>query len=442
MRRLIMFSLLAISVFVVCGAVRCDSLRVSFALNKATFNPTLDNNAALMEKFIDGIVTAEKSGCLDSVVVYGYASPDGPFLNNDRLSIQRCNSVAEYISRHAGISMKYIRTSPGGVAWEGLRALVTENTNTPSRDTVIRILDRYIPGACTNRVMSDRCMKSLIDIDNGHTYRWMVDNLFTELRFALAVYTYTHADPQPAPIDDSSCPEKTDETEPDSVAVNPIPENIEPAPDPAISSADAEDRVDSIRSTETEVSPMAYEPFHRLAVKTNLLYDVALLPNLEVEWLINKHWSVALEGGVSCWRHVLKDKDYYLAMISPEVKRWIRPRAPWHGFYVGAFAVGGLYDFCELTHGYRGEGVAAGLSVGYMWPLSRCLSLEAAIGGGYLYSRYKEYEVLDGHHVYQRTKDLNYFGPLKVKLSLVWRLWDINKPGRSNNLKTVLQHEK
>ena len=438
MRRLLMFSFLAISVFVVCGAVRCDSVKVSFALNKATFNPSLDNNAILMDEFIKGIVAAEKSGALDSVVVYGYASPDGPFLTNDKLSIQRCNSVADYISRHAGIKPDYIHTYPGGVAWEGLRALVVGNTNTPSRDTVISILDRYLPAACTNRVASDRCMKSLNDIDNGRTYRWMVDNLFTELRFALAAYTYTSIPENTStPTDsiDSSC---SDNVEPDSLAVDLMPENIEPALDPAISSADAEDRVYSILpSAETAVSVALPAPAHRFAVKTNLLYDVALLPNLEVEWRFNDHWSAALEGGVSCWRHVLKDKDYYLAMISPEVKRWIRPRAPWHGFYVGAFVGGGLYDFCNLTRGYRGEGAMAGLSIGYMWPLSHCLSFEAAIGGGYLFTRYKEYVPLDGHHVYQRTKDLNYFGPLKVKFSLVWRLWDMNR--RSNNPQTVVQ---
>lgn len=174
------------------------------------------------------------------------------------------------------------------------------------------------------------------------------------------------------------------------------------------------------------------KPIHRLAVKTNLLYDAALLPDIEVEWRINNNWSLALEGGVAWWGKYSNEKSYRLAMVSPEVKRWFFTRGPWHGLYVGLFGGAGLYDFEKTSKGYRGEGAMGGLSVGYMWPVSRCLSLEAALGGGYLYTRYKEYTPIGDHHVYQRTKNLNYFGPLKVKFALVWRLWNVNKTARVN----------
>lgn len=177
----------------------------------------------------------------------------------------------------------------------------------------------------------------------------------------------------------------------------------------------------------------ATQPLHRLALKTNLLYDALLLPNVEAEWRFNDKWSVALESGIAWWGIYSGNKSYRLAMVSPEVKRWLRPRGPWHGIYIGAFAGVGLYDLEKSSRGYRGEGAMGGLSVGYMWPISRCLSLEAAVGAGYLYTRYKEYIPRDGHHVYQRTKEINYFGPLKAKFSLVWRLWDVNKLGNAKN---------
>ncbi|MDE6002054.1 MAG: DUF3575 domain-containing protein, partial [Prevotella sp.] len=77
--------------------------------------------------------------------------------------------------------------------------------------------------------------------------------------------------------------------------------------------------------------------------------------------------------------------------------------------------------------GYMGNGYMVGLSYGYMWPIGRCLSLEAGVGAGYMYTRYEEYKPFDGHYLYQRTKTLNYFGPLKLKFSLAWRFNDINK---------------
>lgn len=405
MRRSITFFLLIISVFVMYGAALCDSTKVYFALNKATIIPTHDSNAESMVEFIDGVVAAAHSGHIDHIDVYAYASPEGPFLNNNRLSVERCNVVADYISRHVNVPLKDIHTYPGGVAWEGLRTLVIENPHTPYRSAVLRILDEYIPDACTNRDMSDICRVSLMSIDNGHTYRWMLENLFPRLRYSLVIYTYTTAD---SPID------------------HPVRKNTGIAPGLISAAAMAAPLPSSI----DDITPMPLQPLHRLAIKTNLLYDAALLPNIEVEYLAGKHWSVAIEGGVAWWGKYSKERSYRLAMVSPEVKYWIRPRAPWHGLYAGAFAGGTLYDLEKGSPGYRGEGAFGGISLGYMWPVSRCLSLEAAVGAGYLFTRYKEYIPLEGHHVYQRTKDLHYFGPLKVKLSLVWRLWDQNKSVR------------
>lgn len=401
--------LFVICVFVVYGANQCDSVKIFFALNKAAYNPALEDNAQSMSNFIDRLATAKKTGNLDRIVVYGYASPEGPFLNNVRLSEKRCKVIADLISHNAGIPLSDIQTVPGYLAWEGLRTLAFNDTLTPNRDEVIRILDEYIPEACTDMKISDQCQKSLIAIDNGQTYKWMLENLFPQLRFSLAVYAYNT---------------------PEASMVHPKVEIFNLEPELTLT----QDIV-----TYPTVAPvyrrntLPTEPLHRLAIKTNFLYDAALLPNLEVEWRMNDKWSLALEGGVAWWGRYSKDRSYRLAMVSPEVRRWIHPRAPWHGFYVGLFVGGGLYDLLKNRPGYRGEGAMGGLSVGYMWPIGRNLSLEGEIGGGYLFTRCKEYIPMDGHHVYQRTKNIHYYGPLKVKFSLVWRLWDINRSRRQSH---------
>ena len=37
-------------------------------------------------------------------------------------------------------------------------------------------------------------------------------------------------------------------------------------------------------------------------------------------------------------------------------------------------------------------------------------------------TRYKEYIPYEGHHLYVRTQNMNFFGPLKLKLAIVWLL--------------------
>lgn len=171
-----------------------------------------------------------------------------------------------------------------------------------------------------------------------------------------------------------------------------------------------------------------HTPRYCLALKTNLLYYLALTPNIELEWLIDDRWSVAVEGNLMWYGNYKHNHSRRLAVIDAEGRRWINPKAPWHGMFAGVFAGGGLYDFENGGKGHYGEGGMAGASFGYMWPVSRNISFEASLGVGYLYARDREYIPLDGHHVYLLTKGINYFGPLKLKFSVVWRFLDRNRP--------------
>ena len=160
----------------------------------------------------------------------------------------------------------------------------------------------------------------------------------------------------------------------------------------------------------------------RFALKTNLVAYGVLMPNLEIEWKFADRWSVALEGQRAWYSKENPHKVYRLATVIPEVRFWPIERTRWNGMYVGAFGGTGLYDLSNGGTGHEGEGWMVGVSAGYMWPISNHLSLDAGIGLGFLRAEDKEYKPLDGHFLYQLTKNINYFGPLRLKLSLVWRI--------------------
>ena len=178
------------------------------------------------------------------------------------------------------------------------------------------------------------------------------------------------------------------------------------------------------------LAQQAWPDLRQLAVKTNLLTDVALMPSLAAEYRLNGRWSVGLEGDVAWWSRASKHKYYQLAVITPEVRYKLDPQRPWHGHYLGAFAGYGWYDLSNGGTDYYGEGGMAGVSYSYRWPIGRRLSLEAGLGAGLMYTRYKEYLPLDEHYVYQQTSHMTYVGPLKVQFALVWRPWgDDDKEG-------------
>lgn len=413
MRRIIACTLAVFTICVTLGQNLSDSVKVYFNIGKSQFDPTIGDNAAAIDSFIVKIRKAADHHTLDHIAISAYASPDGSLSRNNHLSKKRCDAIASLIADRAGIAPELIKTNAEGVAWNQLRQVVEATPDVPSRTQILYILDNTPLWIYNSQgQIIDGRKNQLMSLNRGVPYRWMLHRIFPKLRNALAISVYLKAD---------SCEEKTDNDEE-------IPESIE-EPD-TFHVADSIHVPEQQTPTEDTAIPQI-PPRHLFALKTNLPYYAILLPNLELEWLINKHWSVAADGNMAWWGSYSHNKSYRIAILTSEARYWIKPRAPWHGLYAGVLAGGGWYDFENGSTGYYGEGLMTGLSAGYMWPIGRNLSLEAGAGAGYVYTRYKEYRPYEGHHLYLRAKSLNYFGPLKVKFSIVWRFFDVNKPKRT-----------
>lgn len=157
-------------------------------------------------------------------------------------------------------------------------------------------------------------------------------------------------------------------------------------------------------------------------IKSNLIYDVLLMPSLEIEYRFNDRWSAAVEGNMAWWHNDGKHKYYQLATIIPEARYWFKPQGSRRGHYVGLFGGGGWYDLENGNTGYRGTGGMVGASYGYMFPIGKYFAFEAGIGVGFMTTKYEEYLPIDGHYVYQQTNRTNYVGPLKLKFAFVWNI--------------------
>ena len=387
-----------------------DSAKVYFRIGHRQFDPSLGNNRATMENLVNHLREAAAADDIERIVIRAYASPDGNDRANERLAEHRCNTMVDYLTRHADVNPALIEALPKGVAWDELRRMVAENPDVPAREKILDILDNTPVWVFDSHgKIIDGRKKQLMDLNGGRTYNWLFANLFPELRNGVAILLYTKSAPAP---ETTEAPDISETSETSDI------------------SEDSDDTGSSV-SYDTVEAPQTAE-IQRFALKTNLLYDAALMPNLELEWLINDKWSVSLEGDVAWWKFS-ENKIYRLAMVSPEVRYHINPRARWHGRYVGAFVGGGLYQLQNGGHGYKGEGGMAGLSFGYMWPITKNLSFDAEIGAGYMYTRYKEYEPVHGHKVYLMTKSLNYFGPLKLKFSIAWRFDQTVKLSKVNS---------
>lgn len=230
--------------------------------------------------------------------------------------------------------------------------------------------------------------------------------------------------PLPEPAEVTPQPEPTEEITPEQTVPTSEPDNEteeQPAEVPVI--PQPEEPVDQPEEIAPVTPTVSAPKIDHFALKTNLLAYGLLMPNLEIEWLIKDRWSVALEWQGAWYKKTTSEKRkvYRVSTIIPEARYWVIDKARFHGLYVGVFVGGGIYDIDNGKKGHKGEGGMVGVSTGYMWPISKHLSLDAGIGVGYLRLRDKEYRPLDGHFLYELTRNINYFGPLRLKLSLGWR---------------------
>ncbi len=401
--------------------VPADSAKVYFRLGHRQYDPSFENNSSGMNPFVNEVKRHNAASNIERITVRSYTSPDGTNAANERLSRNRCRTISEYLLNETGIDPSLIHTEAEGIAWDELTRMVEADTSVPYREEVLELL-RTTPVWVfddDNRVVGGR-KKSLMELREGVPYRWLYTNIFPALRNAVAVSLFVkqpEATAEPAP-------EKNEKTE--SLGNPGNPENLE--------SLEKPEQLGSLGNPENpapaaETLPASHTPWHRLAIKTNLLYDAILMPSLEVEYRFNDRWTVNAEGDVAWWHNDPKHKYYQVMILSGEGRYWFKHynNRPWHGFYVGAFGGGGKYDLENGNRGYKGTGYMAGISAGFMFPVNRNISFEAGLGVGYLTTKYEEYLPFEGHYVYQQTSRTGYFGPLKLKFALVWRLWDINK---------------
>lgn len=169
----------------------------------------------------------------------------------------------------------------------------------------------------------------------------------------------------------------------------------------------------------------------QISVKTNLISDVLLSPNIGVEMKVAPHWSVDLTGQVNFWelsRHHYQWKHW---LVQPEARYWLC--SPFSGHFFAINASVGEYDIANLKnnvtflgtkfkdlshHRFQGWGAGAGIAYGYSWILARHWNIEAEIGIGWVYSRYDEYNCVGCEKKISSNKVHNYVGPTKLAVNL------------------------
>lgn len=124
-------------------------------------------------------------------------------------------------------------------------------------------------------------------------------------------------------------------------------------------------------------------------IKTNALYWLGLLPNVQVETNLGAGFTFQGEVNASLWESI-GDRPYMGAQFIAGA-RWY-PKAAFRGFYVGGDFGFDVYKLSKwghpTTHVQHGIGYYLGLTVGYQLPIAKRWNMDFYAGGGWHLGKY------------------------------------------------------
>ncbi len=394
-----------------CAASIQDSLRTTiyFRPGYSLLELSYRDNAANMKALTQGIQTIKGNPCvqLQHIRILSAASPEGNSALNKRVAKRRGERLRDYLKETLVLPDSIFTVSSAGEDWQGLAALIAKE-KTPWRNKALQII-RHTPEWVTrNGKVVDGRKRQLQNLDGGKAWKYMLDNHFYTLRTGAVVVCEVKT--LAAESTPSAAEARLEQARSEQASQSPSS-----PPSPAIPS--------QVHPSSESQPPPSSSYF---ALKSNLLYDALLVPNLSLEASISGGWTLGAGGMFAWWSKDAKHRYWRIYGGDLEIRKYfgtLSKSKPLQGHHLGIYGDFLTYDFEFGAKGYQSKATyAAGIKYGYSHPIAKRLNLDFALGIGYLHSNYKTYVPKDGCYVYQETKKLKWLGPTQAEISLVWLL--------------------
>lgn len=404
-------------------AQQSDTLEVFFRQGYSTWEPSYMGNGERMEAFVERFKALHSDKVFNKIskihIIAG-CSPEGLWEFNQRLSRNRASRIRGVLKNHINLPDSVMVEKAVGINWEELEKLVAADPQMPWKEDVLQTLKApEVVRNAAGKLVEVRKLR-LAYLHNGRPWKYMYEKFFPILRsFNLLIVIEWEK------FEAAKLEVRQQETE----TLQRIHSRCFPI-----------DYQYTLPIPQQPQQP-ARNPFY-MAVKSNLLYDAAAIPNAGVEFYLGRDWSATASWMYAWWKHDMK--HWYWRVYGGELglRKWFGEAAqekPLTGHHIGLYGQMLTYDFETGGRGYMGgqpggslwdkANYAGGVEYGYAMPVGKRLNLDFVIGVGYMGGKYHEYLPVDGCYVWQVTKQRNWFGPTKAEVSLVWLLGrgNINK---------------
>ncbi len=391
-------------------SVKADtvSVQVYFDKGSSKVDTSFRDNGFRLDAFKRDLQQKTQNGAaLRSMVVTASASPDGIYTQNKKLSQERAEQILSWIDNALGCVPEEVSIRNVAVDWDGLAAVV-RGTDMPWKDEALDLIENFPGWVHKDGRLVDSRKRRLMRLRHGDVWRWMDIKLFPELRQASVQVALETVVPEPEPE---------------------VTEEATPAEVPAVY-----DTVLATSPTESNVhEPQYRDPWLRLG--TNLLYDAAAVPNLNVEFNLGRRWTLTADWGCAWWKSPERNRFWQTYGGYLGVRKYFGKASServFAGHHLGVYASALTYDVELGGRGWQAArfGFGGGVEYGYSLPIGRRLFLDVSVGLGYQGGEYKTYEPADGHYVWLGTYQRHWFGPTKAEIGLKWSIGGKTKEGR------------
>ncbi|MDE6009349.1 MAG: DUF3575 domain-containing protein [Muribaculaceae bacterium] len=360
-----------------------------FPMNVAS----LDNAAAELRRLAEDAEKGYAAGEIDSLLIVGGASPEGPKALNRRLAQERAENVARFLMETTSIPAEKITVMSKIADWSDVSDFADKMNGGYAPLVVAAIKKNPANPTATLR-----------QLEKGHVWKWLSQEVFPSLRSTDVMAILT---PLPVSTTESTVAPEAMETEEITEVQSPT--------------------IEEWKETETVVTMPAEDGWQRgFYIKTNLPAWLALLTNVGVEVDLAPHWSFNLPFYYSGFNYFTSTLKFRTLGIQPEVRWWHSPRN--HGFFAGAHFSMAYYNLAfNRTFRYqdrdgRTPALGGGVALGWRFRLNSDpnLTMEASIGAGAYRMHYDVFYNRPGGLLYD-TRKRTYIGLDQASLSLTYR---------------------
>ena len=418
----------------------------------------LPTSSALLRELEQTIIPHVNSDSLRLVrmVFRGAASPEGPISLNEQLGKQRVQALYDFVASRIngyaadaqaagssvldGSAVKPFEVSISADI-EDYRSLciMMRRANDADYQVVKSLCDLYLP----NQELA-QLKEKLQQADQGRLWARLLRDYFPQLRAARFIIYLQRIPPV-------------------------VPENLENLDSlETLGNLGNLENLENLEVPEVPEVPVLQESIARrefLSIKTNLLFYGAYIPgydrwcpipNVAIEYYPwHGHFTFGASFDCPWWQDYDSHKYFQIRNYQLETRYYLKPatvsdvssvgkRKPaYSGFYLQGYAHLGLFGICfDADRGWVGEGIGAGLGLGYVMPISKNghWRLEFGLQAGYFRCGYDPYQYenpvnpdyKDGLYYYKWTQSpelfkkrqyrWNWLGPTRVGITLTYDL--------------------